>query len=100
MKKLLILGFILFSYNCFSQNFAYSYSGVLTEEQKTNLISEIEKLHFFEELKIKEKETSGQLFFTIPTTFSNTEAGEPYTTSTIKALLIDAGLQPLDLNQR
>lgn len=100
MKNLLLFATLLFSNLSFSQNFVYSFKGTLSEENKTKLVESINQLNFFQEIKFKEKELNGQLFFTIPQGTTEGGKNDIYTTSTIKAYLIEAGLEPIDIYQR
>ena len=100
MKNLLLFATLFLSNLSFSQNFVYTFKGTLSEEKKTKLIESINQLNFFQEIKYKEKELSGQLFFTIPKGTSEGGKNDNYTTSTIKAYLIEAGLEPIDIYQR
>ena len=94
MRNLLLTLLLFASSFAYSQHFSYRYNGSISEQSGTALTSKIIASNYFEQVKIKAKENSGELFFTIPTPSVKTEEEPPYTIIYIKNLLIEFGLTP------
>ncbi len=100
MKKLLLLGTMVFQFNFTdAQNMVYQFDGTLSVEKSKVLVSEIEALNFFTNIKLDLKENSGRLFFTIPLQ-QQAEITSEYTSATIKAILINLELSPVYCEER
>jgi hypothetical protein len=96
--KLFITTLILFlSSVAFCQHYAYSYKGKLNLEKQQQIVSEIEQLHFFTDIKCFQKESGGELQFQLPTTPLHSENEAPYTITAIKEKLINYGCEPTNL---
>lgn len=100
MKKLLLIGILFLGVSAsYSQNMYYSFNGTLSEENSIQLIKELESLNYFTEIKIDLKANSGRLFFTIPSSM-NAESTSQYTTSSVKSILVNWGLSPVNCEER
>ncbi len=97
MRKLLLISILFMAFNGSAQRYSYRFSGSLTEIQQTELIQLIEKLNFFEEIKIRYKNDAqkGELIFAFPVRSGKTEEQDPYSVIDIKKQLIAFGLEPL-----
>ncbi|MCC6700308.1 MAG: hypothetical protein IT221_02220 [Fluviicola sp.] len=94
MKLLLTSMLLLFSLVSYSQHYAYSYKGKLTIEQQTALITEIEQLNYFVDIKCFQKENGGELQFYIPVNTNHSENEAPVSITAIKEKLINKGCEP------
>lgn len=87
-------------FNATAQDYAYTFQGKLSETEAERMISTLEELHYFQEIKIRLKESGGELFFSIPPKTGGKEQQEPYSLVTIKSLLIQFGVQPVSFKER
>ncbi len=94
MKILLLTFLLIASTSAFSQHFSYRYNGSVSEQNSLVLQSKITSFNYFTDVKIKQKNQSGELFFTIPTREQKSEEEPPYTIIDIKSLLLEFGLTP------
>ena len=102
MRNLLLSLLLLFAVNAYSQSYSYHFNGKLDEQQQQQLLTRIDELHFFTDVKLRYKADveKGELLFTVPPKAKPSEEEQPYSILTIKALLIDMGLAPDTFTER
>jgi hypothetical protein len=94
MKKLLVLFLLFLSFHSWGQKYAYQFKGTLNFDQQKELTTLLEELHYFEQVKLRLKDDSGELLFIIPTVSQRSEEDAPYGLPDVKKYLIQFGLAP------
>jgi DNA topoisomerase VI subunit A len=97
LTTLLFVFSIAFS---FGQTYAYSFEGILTQEQSSKLTEEISQLNAVLNCEIRIKaESKGELIFSIDPLENRGENDHPFSPVDIKALLIRNNLSPIEFRQ-
>lgn len=86
------------SLSLFSQDYSYSFSGKLTEEQQQTIISQILESPGVESCKMKYKTDSerGEILIDVTDQTLRSEDQSLFSPSSVKSILIGSDLQPLD----
>lgn len=99
MKKIaLVLSFCALSNFYFSQNYAYSFNGVLSEQEQSGIIAKILELPDVNSCKIKYKSDSqkGEFLISVDESTERSENTSEFSPALIKELFIGEGLEPLE----
>jgi hypothetical protein len=81
-----------------AQDYSYSFSGKISEEQQQKIIASIENTPGVESCKMKYKNDSerGELLIEEKEVTERSEDQSLFSPTTIKSILIESNLQPLD----
>jgi len=102
MRKLLVyLVFFFFYFQGFSQSYAYSFEGVLSNSQKGNLLNDLNKIQGIQnfELRYKSDSDRGEILFSINPTSEEGENDLDFSPLAIKEIFLQLGLTPIDFRQ-
>lgn len=93
--------FFFFYLQGFSQSYAYSFKGNLNESQQQIVIQEIKKIQGIKtvELRYKMDSERGEILFSIEIMDSEGENEIEFSPLSIKEILIEKGLSPIDFRQ-
>lgn len=84
----------------FSQSFAYSFEGVISETNSELFLKEIDELPAVISVELRQKnEGKGEILFSVDPMENRGENDHPFSPADLKALFIRYGLQPLDFRQ-
>lgn len=101
IKLLLSCFFIATTSYFFSQNFAYSFSGLLTNEQQNELVKDVLDIPTVStcELRYKSDSNRGEILFYVLESTTRSDSPTEFSPSTIKSLFINKELEPLDFRK-
>lgn len=102
MKKItLVLSFCAFANFFFSQNFAYSFNGILSESQQNELIAKILTLPEVSSCKLKYKSDSqkGEFLISVTESTERTENISGFSPVFVKELFVSQNIEPLEFRQ-
>lgn len=102
LRNLAILVFLLTAHLSFSQQFfSYAYSGHINNE--TDFQSKVLKISEIKSCKIRQKETKGELLIELKnyevTYDKNGEINNPSPLIKLKKIVLEQGLNPIELNE-
>lgn len=93
--------FVSLSISANAQRYGYSFEGTLDYNQKETLESSISKLNTVKycKIRLKEEVSKGQIIFELDHALLKEESGSESTIRSIKHLVINQGLSPLQLTE-
>jgi hypothetical protein len=96
MRKLLLLWMLSMGLTVSAQDYAYPFSGNLSETAQAEFLKRMEDFHFYTDVKLRYKNDSqkGELLFSIPVQSAKTEEEAPYSILDVKQLLLSFDLLP------
>jgi len=99
MRNLLLAFFIVIANLCSAQTFSYRFKGSLNEEQKQKIETALTTQPEFSNVKFRMKEQSGELIFIFKAQQARKEDASTSPAIITKGILIENGLEPIELVQ-
>jgi hypothetical protein len=99
MRSIFTLLLTVLSLSVYGQDYSYSFKGELDPVKREQLESSIDTLEGVDWAKIRYKEEAekGEILFKIEVTKTEKESQTGFSPIVIKKLIIDNGLEPMDL---